>query len=94
MENLIILKLFTPPLKNIEVLNWGAKKQIGLEVFNIFLKSKHEISYMDSKVLKKGVQFKIVNNYVHVFLKKTVKIIKSLNNNLVCMRRLTNINNV
>ena len=62
----------------------GAKKQIGLTVFNIFLKSRHEISFIDSKVLKKGVHFTIVNNYVHVFLKKTVKIINNLNNNLIC----------
>ena len=72
----------------------GAKKQIGLTVFNIFLKSRHEISFIDSKVLKKGVHFTIVNNYVHVFLKKTVKIIKSLNNNLVCSKKFFKIKSI
>jgi hypothetical protein len=39
----------------------GLKKQIGLGVFNIFLKNKYLISYKDSKFIKKELN---LNGYL------------------------------
>ena len=56
----------------------GLKKKICLEVFNIFLKNKYLISYKDSKLIKKGVNFKLVVKGIEVYLKNTIKIIEVL----------------
>jgi hypothetical protein len=56
----------------------GLKKQIGLEVFNIFLKNKYLISYKDSKFIKRGINFKLVVKSIEVYLKNSIKIIEVL----------------
>ena len=56
----------------------GVKKRIGLEIFNIFLKNKYLISYKDSKLIKKGVNFKLVVKGIEVYLKNSIKIIEVL----------------
>ena len=72
----------------------GTKKQIGLTIFNIFLQSRHQISYIDSKIIKKDIRFTLVSKYVHIFLDKTVKIIKCLNNNLICSNKNSKIQSI
>ncbi len=57
----------------------GLKKRIGLDVFNLFLKTKCLISYKDSLRIKKGFKFNILANYIQVILKTKNIIINFLN---------------
>ena len=57
----------------------GLKKRVGLDIFNLFLKTKCLISYKDSLRIKKGVKFNILANYIQVILKKKNIIINFLN---------------
>ena len=59
----------------------GVKQHIGLEVFNILAKTKVLVSYIDSKLFKKGVNFIIFNDcYVRVVYHNKIFVIKGINN--------------
>ena len=72
-ENIEII--YKSPTQHWGITNKGLKKRISISVFNEFLKIKKLISYEDSKKIKKGINFKILQN----------KIEKSFNKNIIIL---------
>ena len=67
-ENIEII--YKSPKQHWGITDKGLKKRISISVFNEFLKIKKLISYEDSKKIKKGINFKILQNKIEIFSKK------------------------
>ena len=80
-ENIEII--YKSPKQHWGITNKGLKKRISISVFNEFLKIKKLISYEDSKKIKKGINFKILQNKIEIFSKKkkiSINVISNFSN--------------